>query len=180
MIKYIAILRGINVGGRNKILMADLRALLSSKNLKNVNTYIQTGNIFFESSIGSNEELEGIIKEKIDSHYHYDIPVIVRKKSEILALKEIHPFLSKSEDPKKLHVTFLKTVPDKASIAKIEFNKYLPDECFIEGSHIFLFIPNRYGDTKLSNAFFEKKLNVKASTRNWKTVNTLITLMSKD
>jgi uncharacterized protein (DUF1697 family) len=168
---YISILRGINVGGRKKIKMADLKELYESLNLEDVKTYIQSGNVVFQHIELSPLELANQIEKRIKEVYDFEVAVIIRTKEELLKIIENNPF--KNEDINKLYVTFLSESPIKKPIKEIDKIKEESEMFSICDKEIYLFIPNGYGRTKLSNDFFEKKLNLSATTRNWKTVNKL-------
>ena len=176
---FISILRGINVSGQKKILMADLKSLFESLKFSDVNTYIQSGNVSFKA----NEKLSDILlAEKIEKaiykKYSFEVPVIIRNEGELKKITSSNPFLKeKGIDIKKLHVTFLSQIPGEAEIKNIAGVDYSPDRFVITGKEIYLHIPESYGETKLSNNFFEKKLKVKATTRNWNTVNKLLEMV---
>jgi uncharacterized protein (DUF1697 family) len=172
---FISILRGINVSGQKKILMADLKVLYENLKFKDVRTYIQSGNVIFKSKEPlSDIEFEKKIEDQIFKKYDFHVPVIIRSEDEIRKIIAANPFLKeKNIDPKKLHVTFLSNIPDKENVESIEKMDFSPDKFMISGKEVYLYVPNGYGETKISNTFFEKKLKVKATTRNWNTVNKL-------
>lgn len=173
---FISILRGINVSGQKKILMADLKSLYENLKFTDVTTYIQSGNVCFKSK----ENLSDILlAEKIEKaiykKYAFEVPVIIRNEDELKNIISSNPFLKeKNIDEKKLHVTFLSQLPGNAEIKNISDVDYSPDQFIIKDKEVFLHTPAGYGETKLSNNFFEKKLKVKATTRNWNTVNKLL------
>ena len=172
---YIAILRGINVSGHKIIKMDTLRGLFENLQFKKVKTYIQSGNVVFQDKSTDPEVLQSRISKKILDEFSFVVPVIVKNKDELAIIVKNNPFLAKKgKDITKLHVTFLSAEPNKADIEKIREGEYGTDEFMISGQTIYLYCPNTYGDTKLSNTFFEKKLKVTATTRNWKTVNELL------
>lgn len=172
---FISILRGINVSGQKKILMTDLKALYENLKFTDVKTYIQSGNVIFKS----NEKLSDLefakkIEEDIYKNYDFQVPVIIRRIDEMKHIISANPFLKEENiDVKKLHITFLSEIPDKENVESIEKIDFSPDKFVIHGKEIYLYIPNSYAETKLPNNFFEKKLKVKATTRNWNTVNKL-------
>ena len=177
MEKYIAILRGINVSGQKKIKMEELRLLMQKIKLKKVQTYIQSGNLIFEHNKIIDLDLAKKIGEKIFQNYGFQVPVITRTLSEWKDVFDNNPFLKdRDEDIRTLHVTFLADKPKDEYLDN--FNKFNspPDEFIISGKEIYLFCPNGYGRTKLSNTFFENKLKVLATTRNFKTVKTVLDL----
>ncbi|SRR5690606_4412073 len=172
--KNLAILRGINVGGHRKILMADLRSLFQILGFTDVTTYIQSGNVIFEGIPGENPRTTAArIESAINKKYGYDVPVIVFPGAELTAAIAANPFVkNEHEDISVLHLTFLSDLPSRNRVDKINPADFLPDEFEIEGRCVFLRLggEGKYHKTKLSNQFFEKNLEVKATTRNWKTV----------
>jgi uncharacterized protein (DUF1697 family) len=172
---FISILRGINVSGQKKILMPDLKAIYENLKFRQIKTYIQSGNVVFKSdSKISDIQLARKIEKAIFAKYNFEVPVIIRTKEELEKILSQNPFTKeKNIDLKKLHVTFLSETPDKEKEAKIKEVDFAPDQFIIIGKEIYLHIPGSYGETKLSNKFFENKLKVSATTRNWNTVNKL-------
>ena len=169
MNKKIAILRGINVGGKRKILMADLKALCQKLGWINVVTYIQSGNLIFDSE-KQNSQLENTLEKAISSRYGFDVPVIIRNAEELQTSIGNNSFAAGDTDITKLHLTFLKEKPSEENVEKIKPYNYEPDKFEIEEKHVFIYCAGKYHQTKLTNNFFEKKLKVGATTRNWKTV----------
>lgn len=168
--KKIALLRGINVGGRNVIKMADLRSSLEKAGLTDVSTLIQSGNICFGSA-KSRTRLQQLIHEAIQNDFGLEVPVMVRDQSSIQKVIARSPFCSDGVpdfDIKHLHVTLLgkKPLPRNVNaMSDLEFN----DDYRISGDVVYLNLPSGYSKTKLTNTFLEKKLGVSATTRNWKT-----------
>lgn len=167
--KKIAILRGINVGGHRKLKMADLRELFSRIGFSDVSTYIQSGNVAFNSN-AENSTVGRKIDNAIFEHFGYDVPVVVRSADELDAVVENNPFLVSNDDTSRLHVVFLKEEPVADNITHTESYDHSPDKFIIDGRHVYLYIEGAFHKTKLSNGFFESKLKVGATTRNWKTV----------
>ena len=117
------------------------------------------------------------IEQAITAQYKFDVPVIIRSVQALKNAISNNPFLNKSNvDVEKLHVTFLAEIPSPSALEAISKFNYPPDEFIIVGKDIYLHCPINYGETKLSNSFFENKLKVKATTRNWKTTNKLLEL----
>lgn len=178
MATHISILRGINVSGQKKILMADLKALYEGLGFENVTTYIQSGNVIFTAQKSlTHKELVEKIGAAIFKKYGFEVPVIVRTVAEMESVLAANPlFKEKNIDIEKLHVTFLEEEPSAENIKLTKELDYSPDKFIILGKEVYLYCPNGYGISKLSNTFFENKLKVKATTRNWKTVNQLVML----
>jgi len=177
---YISILRAINVG-RRKILMTDLKALYEELNLKEIVTYIQSGNVIFKTDKKiSGQGLAKKIEQSIAKKYQFDVPVIIRTGDEMKKTIAVNPFLKqKGINLEKLHVTFLAENPEQVKVKAIQNLDYMPDKFVIIDNDVYLYCPNGYGITKLSNGFFENKLKVTATTRNWRTVNILAELAAK-
>lgn len=167
---YIALLRGINVSGQKMIKMTDLTVLLSELDFQNIRTYIQSGNLVFEYPETDQKELARLIESKILHQYKFDVPVVIRHKSDLLKIQECNPFLKRNENIDKLHVTFIDDEPSTDLIEKAKQTDSGSDEFEVIGREVFVFCPDGYGNTKLNNTFFEKKFKTKATTRNWKTV----------
>ena len=172
--KYLAILRGINVGGHRKILMKDLKELLSNLGLTEIKTYIQSGNVVFQSK-ESLTVLETTIAQIIKKNYNFEVPVIIIPVADLQKIPQLNPYLNTTA-VEKLHVTFLSSLPETEKIEKIASTDFLPDKFRIIAQTVFLCIDGKYHKSKLSNNFFEKELKVTATTRNWKTIMKLIEL----
>lgn len=178
MAKKIAILRGINVGGKRKILMQDLKDLFGNLGYKNMETYIQSGNVIFDTDdLLTDNEISETIEKAISEKYGFTVPVILRSVDELAKAIELNPFYSENQnDVTQLHLTFLKDVPTDINRLKAESHNFEPDKFVIEGKDVFIYCTNKYHQTKLSNDFFENKLKTSATTRNWKTVLKLFEL----
>lgn len=166
MNRYIALLRGINVGGQKKILMADLRALLESQGFNNVVSYIQSGNLLFSSS--ENTDHAHRIQKAIIDKYGWEVPVLITTPDHIKKQLDACPFPSPAKE--NSYFVLFNDTPSKEQLESIEDISY-PGEEFVVGDHcIYLYCEAGYGRAKLSNNFFEKKLRVTATTRNYKTL----------
>jgi uncharacterized protein (DUF1697 family) len=169
---YIAILRGINVSGKNKIAMVDLRKVLEKAGLKQIQTYIQSGNVIFRTEPSHPRDLAIKIETEIQKHWGFQVPIIVLGHEELSHILADNPF-QHIGDPALLHITFLSEVPQAGYSVNIASVKYPPDAFEIKGRAIYLYCPAGYGKTKFNTAFFENKLKVSATTRN---LNTSISL----
>lgn len=172
MSKYIAILRGINVGTGRKVPMADLRKLCESLGLQQVQSYIQSGNLVFElSNPEPIPELEARLQKAFSEAFGFEIPVLIRTSEEWTNSIAKNPFLKEENvDIDRLHLTFLKELPKSEMLEKIKGFQFLPDRYEIIGKNVFVFCAAGYGTSKLTNPFFESKLKVQSTTRNWNTV----------
>ncbi len=166
--------RGINVGGHKIIKMQDLRASFEAWGFRRVRTHVQSGNVIFETGMASSKSLSKSIEGKFLSEFGFSVPLVLRTSSEMKKVVNDNPFLNeKGIDESKLHVTFLSTFPAKAALKRLEELNASHDRFLIKGREVYLYCPDGYGRTKLSNNTFEKLLSVEATTRNWRTVNSL-------
>lgn len=172
MKNYIALLRGINVGAKRKILMVDLRQLFDELGFIDVTTYIQSGNVLFNTDqTKTNKEIATEIEQAIAAAYDFEVSVIIRTANEINKLITENPFAIPDEiEVNKHHLTLLKEAPGAEALEKIQSYDFAPDQYIIKNKDVFVYHQGRYSDTKLGNAFFEKKLKVVATTRSMKTI----------
>lgn len=171
----ISMLRGINVSGQNTIRMVELAKLYESLGLERVTTYVQSGNIVFNTAEPDVDQLAAVIQSQIAQVFGYSVTVWVRSVDYFAQVAAGNPFAhQRQEDPAKLHITFLQTAPAPEKWAELRPPAGETDELAAGDLAVYLFCPNGYGRTKLSNTFFEKKLGVPATTRNWKTVQALL------
>lgn len=178
MTTYISILRGINVSGQKKIIMTELADLYNNLGFSDIITYIQSGNVIFKyKNNATNKSLSQLIEKAIVKKYSFEVPVLVRSIDEFEAIINLNPFITQTNiDFEKLHVTFLEVVPNADKIEKLKLLDFSPDKFTILNNEIYIYCPVSYGSTKLSNNFFESKLKIKATTRNWRTINKLLEL----
>jgi uncharacterized protein (DUF1697 family) len=170
----IALLRGINVGGKKAVRMADLVALMHSLHAANVRSYLQSGNVVFDHDRAAPAELSRSMERAIKRKFGLDVSVIVRTAEEMQSIVSDNPLLqTQGIDAERLQVTFLKDIPQNPDVSYFEAVKDARELLRIHGKEIYLFCPDGYGRTKLSNQAFEKKLGATATTRNWKTVKVL-------
>jgi uncharacterized protein (DUF1697 family) len=169
---YVALLRGVNVG-QNTLKMERLRQLWSELGFQNVTTYVQSGNVVFEAE-GSPASWSSAIEPKLAGETRLPVTVLVRTPAELKSIIARNPFLKeKGIDRSKLHVTFLASAVGKDALKKLSAVNAGADQFRLSGQEVYLYCPNGYGRTKLSNNALEKALSVKATTRNWNTVNKL-------
>jgi len=169
--RYISLLRGINVSGQKKIIMKDLKALYENIEFTNVVTYIQSGNVIFDSD-GSYDDVIVKIQSAITKQYGFDVPVQVREAKHFESIIKGCPFpeLDLVAEGTRVMVTFLADIPSNVHIDKLMEYVKEPERLVFVGKEVYLYCPNGYGTSKLNNNFLEKKLGVGATTRNWKSV----------
>ena len=164
---YVAMLRGINVSGRNKIKMPDLQALFVGLGHRDVTTYIQSGNVVFGARSGTAARVRAALEARIAADFGFEVTVLLRTAAELTATIKKNPFGDSA------YVTFLEGAADARKVKTIDAGAYAPDEFAVSGREVFVHCPNGYGRTKINNTFFERKLATLATTRNWRTVTTL-------
>lgn len=175
MKNYISILRGINVSGQKKIIMKDLKVLYEKTGFEDVVTYIQSGNVLFNAAKSLSEiEIIKLIEEAILDIYQFHVPVILRTVEDLERVVGENPFLTEEADIERLYVSFLAEKPSENALENLKKYDFPPEKYMVKGRTVYISCPNGYGNTKLSNNFFESKLKVLATTRNWKTTNKLI------
>lgn len=177
----ISLLRGVNMTGHNSIRMTDLVALYRDLGLIEPETFIQSGNVIF--SMEKEIEIPEValsIETAIHDSFGYDVPVILRTIPMMRSLMAANPFLSiVNFDPAKMAVIFLRDNVSESQIHKVADVDYPPDKFKIIGNEIYTFCPNGFGRTKIYTNFFEKKMKVIGTARNWKTITTLLNLAEK-
>ena len=167
--------------GHNSIKMTDLAALYSDHGFIRSETYIQSGNVIFstEKEMPATE-IALILETAIHDTFGYDVPVMLRTVSQMRNMLSSNPFLSEINfDPAKMAVIFLHDDITESQIQKVAYLDYPPDKFKIIGNEIYTFCPNGFGKTKLYTNFFENKMKVKGTARNWKTITTLLNLAEK-
>ncbi len=175
MERYVAFLRGINVSGQKIIKMELLKNIFVSAGYQNVVTYIQSGNVVFNSDIVDNQILRSHIERQIKEGTGHDVVTIVKRLKEVQGAIERMPFTVTEEVAKHAHIMFLSQPPDPSSIELLRPWLLEGEQIELAGSELYLMTP-AYGKTKLSNAFIEKKLGVSSTARNWLTVNRVVEL----
>lgn len=172
MTSYVSLLRGINVSGQKKINMKDLKSLYESLGFMKTSTYIQSGNVVFTSSDTTESKLKALIEESLSKRYGFEVPVIILTKNNVLQALNMLPFEDVSPE---FHgsQTLFSFLSKNVENNKIEdFNRYLSstEQLYMNNDVVYLYCPDGYGKTKITTNLLEKKLNVIATTRNWKTM----------
>ncbi len=173
---FVALLRGINVGGKNKVSMPELRSLLESMGLENVASYVQSGNVVFRSAAGDARRLAAQIEQRVGDEFGVRPKVLMRTPAELDAIVGRNPYLSRASDLSKLHVVFLGGKTSAGKAAELDPKRSPPDEFSLDGREIYLHLPNGAARTKLTIDYFERRLGTDATARNWKTLVALQSL----
>jgi len=167
----IALLRAVNVAGRNRVRMADLRDLLSELGFANPKSLLQSGNLIFEGDAPSTARLEGLLTEAASARLALDTEFFVRTVQEWRAIVSANPFPSEAErDPAHLVVMLLKSVPDSGHVAALEKSVPGNETLRAGGRHLYIVYPDGIGRSRLTNALIEQKLGIQGTARNWNTV----------
>lgn len=178
--RYITFLRGINVGGQRSIKMVDLRNIFESLNFKNVKTYLQSGNVVFDYESSYGIEISNGIEKKINEILGLSVNVIIRTDEELRNIINNNPFVKKHDiEFDKLYVTIMLDKKEPNTIRLLDIKKEENEKFLVTSTEVYLYCPNGYGRTKLSNNMWEKKLNTVATTRNWRTINALFQISSE-
>jgi uncharacterized protein (DUF1697 family) len=173
---WVALLRGINVGGKNLLPMTDLTRLFEKAGCAGVRTYIQSGNVLFTASRARAEKLPGPIASGIADRFGYRIQVVLRTAADLGETIGNNPFLQAGAPENWLHVLFLASQPDAGRVAALDPLRSPPDAFAVRGRAIYLQLPNGVANTKLTNAYFDSRLATISTGRNWRTVLKLFEL----
>lgn len=195
MTRYIALLRGINVGGNTMVKMADLKAVFENCGFENVITYINSGNIAFDSPLQKAARSKGIsvssphaskgslesdlaskIETAIENAFGKRIPVMIRKQSAINGILANNPFDSEFESHKEMHVLFMREEMPADKQAQLLGQQTENERFGVRGREIYCHLKLGFADSILGKSFIEKKLKVAITARNWRTVERLASL----
>jgi uncharacterized protein (DUF1697 family) len=171
---YVALLRGINLGGHKRLPMDQLRKLCEGLGFEQVKTYIQSGNVVLKTGKVSAPVLAQRLEKAILKHFGFAVSVVTRTHAEIDQTLRNNPFLKeRGIDQQKLHVTFLSEAPALSAVRTLQALTAAPDQSRCVGREIYLYLPNGFSQSSLMKTRWEKELAVVTTTRNWRTVNAL-------
>jgi len=176
---HVALLRGINVGGKNLLPMKELVRLFEKSGCVDVATYIQSGNVVFSSPAAALDGFAGEMAAAIEKRFGLRVPVVLRSAQEIAAVLAKNPFLARSPDPKALHVAFLAAKPAAANAARLDPKRSPGDSFELRGRDLYLHLPNGVAKTKLTNDYLDRTLATVATVRNWNTVGKLVEMSAR-
>jgi len=174
----VALLRAVNVGGRNRVPMKELRAALEAAGLRDVSTVLQSGNAVFDAS-GSDAEVAAAIRSAIAEAFGLDVGVVVRTAAEMRRIAGANPFLEGGDtrDPATLHVAFLEAEPTVTAAAGLDPHRSPPDACVVRGREVYLSYPGGSGRSRLTLGYLEGTLGIQGTARNWRTVERLASIL---
>jgi uncharacterized protein (DUF1697 family) len=166
----VALLRAINVGGRNLVSMADLAAIFVDAGCADVRTYIQSGNVVFGATPGCAGRVARVVSTALEERFGFSAPVVVRTGEEVAAVAAGNPFLGTGADPAHLHVAFLAEAPGAARAASLDPARSPGDSFVVRGRGVYLHLPGGVAKSKLTSAYLDKALGTVSTARNWRTV----------
>lgn len=179
MNRYIAFLRAINVGGYRKVKMQDLRDMFENMGFENVQTYIQSGNVLFDSGESDPKVLSQSIEKKIESKFGHDVPVMIRTPNDLKKLINENPFDGENEDPFKLYITFFLEEPSSDKQKELKnLSSDIEKFDFIDGDLFSLIDKKTDQKVNFSNGYVEKIIGIPGTGRNWRTVNKMVEMAS--
>jgi uncharacterized protein (DUF1697 family) len=171
---FISLLRGINVGGHNKIKMETLRSIYESLELRNVQSLLQSGNVVFETDRDDQLKLTIELEDVVEKEFGFRPKTILRTFAELKDVIKRNPFTDQDRDPSRLLVMFLENDPTDEAKQALQSMETTPEEIQINGQEVYLYYPNDIARSKLTNTLIEKKLSIKGTARNWNTITKLI------
>ena len=172
----ITLLRGINVGGRHRLPMENLVSIFEDAGARQVQTYIQSGNVIYEAETSEVSRISADIVQDISRRFGWETPVITRTAQELGKIVRTNPFLRGGGDDRELHVAFLASRPSTDRIAGLDPRRSRPDEFVVQGREVYLKCPHGLARSKLTNTYFDSKLGTPSTFRNWKTTLKLLEL----
>jgi uncharacterized protein (DUF1697 family) len=174
MYYYVSFLRGVNVGGK-VLKMKELVELYRSIGLEDPRSYIQSGNILFNASEARREGLETELQQRVKDRLAFDVTVIIRTRPQLREIVECNPFTARAGlATKSLYVTLLERSVQDMKAGDLPRDDKTYDEYVPAGTELYLYCPGGYGKTVYSNVYFERTLGMRATTRNWNTINRLL------
>lgn len=177
MAAWIALLRGINVGGAKKVPMAQLREVVERLGYDGVRTYVQSGNVVFDGPRrGGDAAVASRLRAAIADEFGFDVAVVVRSRDELAAIVEANPYPEADDKPTALHVVFLTDEIDPAGVADVDQAAFAPEAFTLAGRELYLWTPGGIGRSRLAARLTDKRLGGPATARNWRTVTRLLAM----
>lgn len=170
---FVALLRGINVGGKHRLPMEELREIFEQTGCDQVRTYIQSGNVVFRAEAAALPALGPQVEAAIGDRYGFQSPVIFRSAAELDDIVARNPFTGET-DEESLHVMFLRSTPSAGAVSALDPDEFAPDDFAVSGREIFLRCPNGVARSRLTSRYFDSRLETVSTVRNWRTVRTLL------
>ena len=177
--RFLALLRGVNVGGRALLPMPALRAALSDSGFEDVRTHLQSGNVILAGGSRGQKLSPALVEALIEEHFDLKVRVVLRTQAELADIVARNPLMAAAGKASNLHVVFLGSLPDPTLVDGLDPDRSPPDRFVVSGQEIFLHYPLGSGRSKLNLDYFEKKLGVIGTARNWNTVTRLLQLLGE-
>jgi uncharacterized protein (DUF1697 family) len=177
MTRYVVLLRAVNVGGNNKVPMARLRELAEQLGYSDIATYVQSGNLVLSADTTKAAEVETAIADAIRDDLGVDVAVTARNRKELAAVIDANPFDDIADDPKRLLVSFLTAAPDAAKLKALDREEFAPERFEFGDRCIYQWFPDGVGRSKMAAAPWDRRLGVRGTARNWRTVTTLLDML---
>ena len=171
---HVALLRGINVGGKNKVSMTALAEVFAQAGCTDVRTYIQSGNVVFLAARASAKRLSRLVPQQIRERFGFGVPIVIRTAEELGYVAANNPFLRPGSDTGSLYIAFLADAPNSCRVASLDPNRSWGDAFQVVGREVYLHLPNGAARTKLTNNYFDATLATVSTFRNWRTVSKLV------
>lgn len=175
---YVALLRGINVGGHNMLPMKELRDIALQLGCEKVQTYIQSGNLIFTADEARASELSNRLTARIADQFNLNVPVVLRSRADLQSILTSNPYVAAGMPAESLHAMFLAATPEPERVSLLDANRFLPQTYRLEGREIYLYLPHGVATSKLTNTYFDRTLSTTSTLRNWRTVRMLYELMN--
>jgi len=174
---YAVLLRAVNLGSHNKVAMPKLRELLAERGYPDVQTYVQSGNIVLSGT--SPAAVEADVVAALRDGFGLDIEVMIRSRADLAKVVKGNPFLEPAEDPTRVHVNFLAAQPAKDKVAALDPEEFDPERFAVGDRCLYQFYPGGFGRSKMAAAPWERRLGVRGTNRNWRTVTALLDMLDR-
>jgi uncharacterized protein (DUF1697 family) len=166
---HVALMRGINIGGKHRVSMKDLAALCTAAGCREVETYIQSGNVVCDAPESLARKVPKAVAAALQAKLGFAAPIVLRSGAEMMAMAATNPYLRRGVDPATLYVAFLADPPEAARVKTLDPARSPPDTFEVLGRDVFICCPNGVGNTKLHTTWFDTKLDTISTARNWRT-----------
>ena len=177
--RHVALLRGINVGGKNKVPMKDLVAMFEAAGCTDVRHYIQSGNVVFTASAPTAERVPAAVTRVLQKQLGVTAPVLLRSAAELARAARSNPFLAEGAAPETVHLAFLADAPAPAAVRALDPQRSPGDRFAVRGRDVYLHLPHGVARTKLTNAWLDAQLKTVSTVRNWRTVEALLVMLGE-
>ena len=175
---HVCLLRGINVGGRHKLPMADLVKMFEAAGCRDVRHYIQSGNVVFSAGRSVAAAVPGTVGRAIFDSFGFDAPLILRTASAFTGIIHRHPFVEICDDPRQLFVGFLADRPTAGAVRRMDPSRSPHDRMEVHGGEIYLMLTKGVSGSRLTSDWLDRTLNTTCTVRNWQTVNRLAAMLA--